>query len=297
VTSTTWESRPELPDGAPPPSERAEQAWQPWTAPIALLSALVVAFIGGAIIAVVGVAFGYDLDDTPPGVLMGATFIQDLGFVGAAILFARMTGATWASQFGLRPTRLSTALIGIVALYVGFLIFAAIWQTIIHVPEDSELLDQLGVEQSTAALIGAMIMVCVAAPVVEEFFFRGFFFTALRNWRGLWPAAIGTGVVFGAIHLGSSPAGALVPLAVLGFGLCLLYAWTGSLYPCIAVHAINNSIAFGTLNDWTWGIPVLLVGSLVACFAIAIPIANRWRPPAPRLNQPSGPAPAAGLPG
>jgi uncharacterized protein len=98
--------------------------------------------------------------------------------------------------------------------------------------------------------------------VAEEVFFRGYFFTALRNWKGVWPAAILTGLVFGAIHAGSAPIGYLVPLAVFGFGLCLLYWKTGSLYPCIALHAINNSIAFGVTQSWDWQIPLLVIGSL-----------------------------------
>ena len=67
----------------------------------------------------------------------------------------------------------------------------------------------------------------VIAPIVEEFFFRGFFFGALRNWHGVWPAALITGVVFGCIHVGSAPIGFLVPLAFLGFILCLVYAEDG----------------------------------------------------------------------
>jgi uncharacterized protein len=290
VTSTAWETRPELPDGAPPPRPRADHGWAPWMAWIALLSALAVAFIGGTIVALVGLAFGHDLDETPPGVLMGATFVQDLGFVAAALLFARMAGPTWAGQFGLRATRVLPAIGWILVLYFGFIVFTGLWQQAVEIEEDTQLLRDLGVRDSPAALVAALLMVCVLAPVVEEFFFRGFFFGALRNWRGLWPAAVLTGLVFGGIHIGSSPVGALVPLALLGFGLCLLYARTGSLYPCIAVHAINNSIAFGTLNDWTWQIPLLLAGSLTACFLVTVPLLRRWRPP--ELGPSSASAPA-----
>jgi uncharacterized protein len=291
VTSTMWESRPELPDGAPPPPERAEQAWRPWTAPVALVSALLVAFVGGLIVAIIGAAFGSSLNDMPPGVLMSATFIQDVGFVVAAVLFASMTGPTWAAQFGLRRVRLLPAIGWMLLLYVAFIAFSGLWQQAVDIPEDTELLRDLGVDKSTLALIAAMVMVCVVAPVVEEFFFRGFFFTALRNWKGLWPAAVGTGVVFGAIHVGSSPVGALVPLGVLGFGLCLLYAKTGSLYPCIAVHALNNAIAFGTLNDWSWQIPVLAAGSLATSLLVTVPAVRRWRPPPAGHSRPLEPAP------
>jgi membrane protease YdiL (CAAX protease family) len=44
--------------------------------------------------------------------------------------------------------------------------------------------------------------------------------------------------------------------------LCLLYARTGSLYPCIALHCTNNSIAFGVSQHWGWEIVGLLAGSL-----------------------------------
>ena len=50
------------------------------------------------------------------------------------------------------------------------------------------------------------------------------------------------------MHVGSAPVLDLVPLAVLGFGLCLLYRYTGSLYPCIAAHSLNNSLAFASLE-------------------------------------------------
>ena len=61
------------------------------------------------------------------------------------------------------------------------------------------------------------------------------------------------------MHAGSAPALDLVPLAALGFGLCLLYRYTGSLYPCIVAHSLNNSIAFASLEGWGWQVPVLIV--------------------------------------
>jgi uncharacterized protein len=80
--------------------------------------------------------------------------------------------------------------------------------------------------------------------------------------------------VFGAIHAGSSPAGLLVPLGVLGVGLCLIYAWTRSLFPCVALHAINNAIAFGVTQDWTWQIPLLVVGGTSVSLLIMAGIAR-----------------------
>ena len=44
----------------------------------------------------------------------------------------------------------------------------------------------------------------------------------------------------------------LPPLALLGFIFCLVYERTGSLYPVIALHAFNNTIAFGVQADDGW---------------------------------------------
>ncbi len=268
------------PDGSEP--RTGEAAWPAWTAPVGLVGGLLVAIVGGLLVALIAVPFGAEITggDAPPGVLLGGTIMQDIGFVGAAVLLAFMTGGRpWAAQFGLRKTPFWWSVLWVVALYFAFLVFAAIWQAFVEIEEDTDLLRELGADRSDVLLVLAALLVCVLAPLVEEFFFRGFFFRALFNWRGVWPAAILTGVVFGAIHIGSSPIGALVPLAFFGFGLCLLYWRTRSLYPCIAVHAINNSIAFGSLNDWTWQIPVLLVASLAVCAAVCALAARRWPPP------------------
>ncbi len=113
-------------------------------------------------------------------------------------------------------------------------------------------------------------LTCVVAPICEEFLFRGYVFTALRGWCGTWPAAAITGAVFGLVHFGSAPALDLVPLAGLGFGLCVLYRYTGSLYPCIAAHSLNNSLAFASLEHWGWQIPVLMVAALASIAAIVL---------------------------
>ena len=110
----------------------------------------------------------------------------------------------------------------------------------------------------------------MVAPICEEFLFRGYVFTALRSWHGTWPAAVITGLVFGAVHAGSAPALDLVPLAGLGFGLCLLYRYTGSLYPCIAAHSLNNSLAFAALEGWGWQALVLMVCALVTIAALVL---------------------------
>ena len=118
------------------------------------------------------------------------------------------------------------------------------------------------------------VLVAVAAPLGEEFLFRGYFQRALSNWRGAWPAMGTTSVVFAAVHVGWTPIGFLLPVLVLGLGLCLLYHWTGSLYPALAMHALFNALSAGTVFEG-WRLPVAMVFSVALTVAIARLIAMR----------------------
>ena len=245
--------------------------WPVWTAPAALVGGLLLAAFGGLLVDLPAAAFGVNITSShiPGGLEIADTVVQDVGFVLAAVFFAQMGGRkARAWQFGLRPTRFWTALWLVVLTLIGFLIFSLIWAAVVNA-EKEKLLEQLGTNEGTTLLLLSAGLTCVVAPVCEELLFRGFIFTALRNWRGMWPAAVTTALVFGAVHAGSAPAVDLVPLAGLGLGLCLLYRYTGSLYPCIAVHSLNNSLAFGSLEDWGWQIPVLMLAALATIALLA----------------------------
>jgi membrane protease YdiL (CAAX protease family) len=264
---------PEVPDGI---EVRRVPAWKPWTSVLALIAGLGGALAGGLVIYVIATIAGASLDNPPASVNIGATFLQDVAFIVAAIGFASLVAKPRPWHFGLRGTPLLPAIGYVVAGYVTFITFAAAWTAILNIHESDDVVKQLGADNSTAALIAVSFLVCVVAPIAEEFFFRGFFFGALRNWRGVWPAAVITGLVFGGIHVGSAPIGFLVPLAFFGFVLCLIYERTRSLYPCMALHCINNSIAFGVGEKWGWEIPVVLAGSLATIAAVMYVVSRTW---------------------
>jgi uncharacterized protein len=278
ISSTTAiEPSTPQPRAAIPPGDRRrspDMDWRPWTAVAALFGALVVAALASFIVEVPALLLGVKVTSshTPAGIELADTFLQDLAFVAVAVFFAHLGGRIVRSwQFGLRRPGVGWKSSGglIVFLLVAFLVVSVIWSSIVN-PEKEKLLEQLGANESAALLLLSAGLTCVVAPICEEFLFRGYVFTALRNWHGTLPAALLTGLIFGGVHAGSAPALDLVPLAGLGFGLCLLYRYTGSLYPCIAVHSLNNSLAFAGLEDWGWQTPLLMVGALAAIAAIML---------------------------
>jgi len=251
--------------------------WRPWTAALALIGGLVLAVFGGLILDLIAsLFFGVKLNGshTPPGLIIAATAVQDVAFVGVAIYCAQLGARAVRSwQFGLRRPGIGwlSAVGLLLGLLIVFVVLSVAWSEVFK-PEKEELLKQLGSNEGAALLLLSAGLTCVVAPICEEFLFRGYIFTTLRNWKGTLPAALITAILFGGVHAGSAPGLDLVPLAGLGFGLCLLYRYSGSLYPCIVAHSLNNTLAFSSLESWNlfgWQTLLLMVGSLLGIGALA----------------------------
>jgi hypothetical protein len=201
--------------------------------------------------------------------------VQDIAFVLTAVMFARLGGRAVSSwQFGFRPTPARRAAGLVVLTVLAFLVFSAVWALALDVSTKEKLLEQLGANETKLLLALSALLTTVIAPICEETLFRGYIFAALTKWRGWLPAAGITGLLFGGVHAGSAPVADLIPLAVLGFALCVLYRRTGSLYPCIAAHSLNNSLAFGALESWGWQIPLLMIAALATIWLLVL-IARR----------------------
>jgi membrane protease YdiL (CAAX protease family) len=240
--------------------------WPWWSALVALFGAFVLTAVAALVVDLPAVALGVEITSshTPPGLTIADTFVQDLAFVAAPLICAHWFARPVRSwQFGLRRPGVGwpVAALMVLGLIVAFILLNALWGLLVE-PGKEKLLEQLGTKESTLLLILSAGLTCVVAPMCEEFLFRGYIFTALRSW-GLLPAAIADGLLFGGVHATSAPVLDLLPLAALGFGLCLLYRYSGSLYPGMGAHALNNSLAFADLAHWSWlGGVALIVASL-----------------------------------
>ncbi len=287
LTSTGPPAQP----GPPIPSrdEHPEDVpWPIWTAPAALAVGLVAGVLGSVIVAALAGEAGST--HTSPAVNLISDVVFDAAFVVAALYFASLGRRAKPSDFGYRRVALRLGVGAVVLGAVGYYVVTALYQSIVSLHGTDKLPQDLGVGTSTAALVGAAVFVCVIAPIAEEFFFRGFIFGALRRWHvtiagrdvGVWVAAILTGILFGLAHTGSASSQYLIPLGFLGFVLCLIRWRTGSLYPCMALHSINNSLALG-VNQLHWNggeILALIAGGLAVIGAITLPLAGRSPAPA-----------------
>ena len=269
--------RPEMPEGA----ER-QPVWPPWFAWVGFLVAITgVLVLVGTIAAIVGA------DGDSPGFVVIATLAQGAVFVATAVWFAGRVAKPKAWHFGLRSTRfwpaLGWAALGVFSFYLRE---RASTPALVQPDVEQDVVESLGGDQGTFGLVIAGLMVIAVAPVVEEIFFRGFFYRALRSRFSIVVAALMDGLLFGVIHFNFEGADGLLilpPLALLGFIFCLVYEKTGSLYPVIGMHAFNNSLAYAVQADDGWQVSVVL-GPLVLVACALVP---RLLPPGPRRVQPA----------
>ena len=265
---------PELPEGAAP-------RWPAWYAGVGFLVAISATLVIVGIVSVFTTGFeeGADTDATFTVV---ATLIQSVVFIATAVVFASFTRRPRPWHFGLRRTRLWPAVGWAAGALVTFYVLAAIYSVAVQPDAEQTVAEDLGSDEGTFGLIAAGFMIVCVAPVAEEFFFRGFFYRALRSRWSAFAAATIDGLLFGIIHFDFSGSDALLilpPLALLGFLFCVVYERTGSLYPVIAMHSINNAIAYGAQADG-WEVSVVL-GPLMILACILVP---RITDPAPALR-------------
>jgi uncharacterized protein len=276
--------RPELPDGMelappppePPPEPKSIGLWVPFA-----VMGIVFIVVGTFSAAVLGIAHAMDpsikLDDPPDSLTIALTLIQDVCLVlAAALTFKIVFGRVRAADLGLRRvTRWGYALMMMAGLYVAFWIVAFALEEIFGKPPDQQLVTDLKAEQSFAILAGYALLTCVVAPICEEIFFRGFVFTTFARRLGPGWGAVLAGGIFGLIHA-PNPVLGLIALGVLGVALCLLYWTTQSIIPCMALHALNNSISFGATKSLdAWVFLALVIGSVGLVVAVATAVSSR----------------------
>lgn len=254
---------PELPD-------RARPRWPAWYAPVALVSSFFA--LGFFLPALPIILLGDFSTDLAALALLTLLVVQDSMLTGAALVFSslRLRPRPW--HFGLRPTprwpTIGWAALGF-ALMFGF---ELAYIALLNVNESN--VDDVGGNAVIAGTLVALAVI-VVAPVSEEFFFRAFFYRALRTRLPVWAAAPIDGLVFGSLHFESIDAAVILPvIAVFGIGQCLVYERTGSLFAVIAIHACFNTVA--TVGQAP--VQALLIGALVV---IACLLAPRHFPVAP----------------
>lgn len=214
------------PPDSPPPPWSVRDSWY------GVILALVVAFAGTYVM----VAWG-----APALLRASALTIGELLFLVPVAVILLRDRAGWPT-LGFRAFEPRVLAMGC-GLLIGVYIVTFCQNMVmllLHVKLQSETVAGLftsGQSQVDLALSGI-----VAAPFVEEIFFRGFLFQGFRKGYGWKKAALISSLLFAAMHF--QPA-IFISTLLLGLLFATLYNRSNSIWPGIILHLLLNLIAVG----------------------------------------------------
>lgn len=127
-------------------------------------------------------------------------------------------------------------LVGMVSTWLGNLLFPSI-------PAPYHPISGFAAQANSGFVrLTLLFVAAVGAPVLEEVFFRGCLYSALRRRWGIAGGIVASSAFFALLHP-QLPLGFLT-VAALGAAFCGLYEWRQSLAPGMVAHGLNNGFVF-----------------------------------------------------
>lgn len=225
------------------------------------------AIVGVSLAAVVAAAF-VDADGSlPPAAIAAGLGAQMLVFAVGAAVAGGHVGAR-PSAGGLIASAVAGAFVGLPGVWLADAVTT--WLPSLDPDGQAPLTD--AVRAGGASAVALVVVLVGLAPVGEELLFRGVLFRAVQAARSARAAAVVSTLVFLAWHLDPVTAVGLSPLAAwIGFA-----RWrTGSVWPGVVCHAVNNAAAVvattaGDASGWV-ALGGLVVGAGCAGLLAASP--------------------------
>ena len=106
-----------------------------------------------------------------------------------------------------------------------------------YVPERQPVVELFLKEKGTAFLTYSSLFAAIIVPMIEELFFRGFVYSALKKYTGIFWAMTATAALFATLH---AHIVGFFPIMALGMLLAYIYEKTGTLVSSVTVHMIHN---------------------------------------------------------
>jgi membrane protease YdiL (CAAX protease family) len=243
---------PPRPDGPYVEDTPTKATWRWWEALIAVL----LAWLAGGLATLPLLAL-LEPDATGPiggeGLFLG--IVSNTVTLGLLIAWLRRAHPAWAEIIGwpdrsrfVRELAVGAGLGILVRIASAIVATAVVFVLRGASDEPVDLPAQIDPDLAGWSLVSFAIFAVIAAPVLEEFVFRGLLFRSIADRSGFWVGAIVSAVAFGAFHL-LTPGDGLDVLALgithvgTGLGLAWIYWTRRNLLASIGGHAVFNLVA------------------------------------------------------
>ncbi|MBI3316232.1 MAG: CPBP family intramembrane metalloprotease [Candidatus Omnitrophica bacterium] len=196
----------------------------------------------------IGLSLFFDVEKLNKDLLLMAnSMLRDIAVAGFVLARVRRRFGQPLASIGLTLKdffqNVRRGLLGYLAvipwLLVLFLLISAVTQWISYEPSPQPVVEMYLKKTPGRTLLFFTFFVAIAGPVIEEIFFRGFAYTALRRRFGAGWAMAATAALFAGLHLSWV---AFLPIFMLGIFLAYLYEKTGSLVGPMAAHGVHNLV-------------------------------------------------------
>lgn len=164
--------------------------------------------------------------------------------LGAALLVPRRKGRGPVADLRLGAQRsdvLTGLAVGAVMQLAAAVMYVPLyWLTSLDPADVDKPARELAAKANGAGVLLLILVVVLAAPIVEEIFYRGFLLRALERRAGSGWAVLGSGAIFAASHFELLQFPALLLFGLAAGWLAVRY---GRLGPSIAAHLAFNATA------------------------------------------------------
>ncbi|NQT90924.1 MAG: CPBP family intramembrane metalloprotease [Candidatus Omnitrophica bacterium] len=181
-----------------------------------------------------------------------STGFMDLLVLMFALYFVMVKHHQGADALGLSVKRLFKNIAVAICSYVAFLpvltvlFFAVIVAAKVfnYLPPAQPIYELIFDEKRPFLLVIITILVAVGGPIIEEVFFRGLLYGAIKKSYGIFWAITLSAFCFSILHTNLI---GFIPIFGLGIFLAYLREKTGSLVPSITVHMAHNGALAGLM--------------------------------------------------
>jgi membrane protease YdiL (CAAX protease family) len=184
---------------------------------------------------------------SPPSILIQIIFTMVGHLFTIAICWAVATGLgkrslkesigwNWPEPSALKKVGI------VVGTVAGSFIIFLIVPRIIPDSKTTPFAEMLKASQAVRYVVAFLAV--FTAPLVEEFVYRGLLYSPLKRAMGMVGAVVTATLLFALVHVPQywGAWGSLIGLLLLSFFLTVVRAKTKSIFPCVAIHTLFNTI-------------------------------------------------------